>query len=510
MGEKPAGDSRQRGLFVILALLFVAVLLFTWFTPLLADDFDYAFNYSSKLRNCNLYDVFDSLAAHRRWINARVATHALVMLFMLLPKWTFNLCNAAVLTLGAFGFYRCLRLAEPEHAVSLLACGLALLWVFMPAFGQVFFWLDGACNYAWPMAATPFVIEPFLAAFLGKERARPLWRKILLALLSFLAGACSEHISLSMLAVCALLLVGRIERKSLLSPPELPASLLAGLAGYLTLFFSRTTLKAFRKLNAQAPGKIQLYALLLAGALLLLFFLVRLLTRLARSTRCRNLCRFLPPVIGLAYGMVLCVLTWRTVRGAATPLEGLQSLVSLSPLGLFSSAALFGVLFSAAFSRGTERKGLRLSLILFVGGMTPMALYFLLPRFPARAMCSTVLLAIAASLLLLRPVLSGRIKLRRLALSLAAAVFLLCFSVGTADLVCLNQSRLLREREIASAKAAGEDTLRLSPIFSSTKYSARYGLSDLDPPDAEWPRDRIKDFYGFQDLIVLPADDALR
>ena len=79
----------------IFCAVFLAMLLMSSLTPMLADDYSYSFSYAvCGKRIQNLQDIIQSLAAHREKMNGRMFSHGLAMLFLILPKPVFNFFNA--------------------------------------------------------------------------------------------------------------------------------------------------------------------------------------------------------------------------------------------------------------------------------------------------------------------------------------------------------------------------------------------------------------------------------
>ncbi len=93
----------KKALALVFVCVFLAVFAMTSLTPMLADDFSYSFSYADRSQRMqSLGDILPSLAAHYGSMNGRMFSHGLAMLFLLLPKPVFNVCNAlnACLLLG--------------------------------------------------------------------------------------------------------------------------------------------------------------------------------------------------------------------------------------------------------------------------------------------------------------------------------------------------------------------------------------------------------------------------
>lgn len=498
------GDRRDRPVSLFLLCSFVVIFLFTRMTPLLADDFIYAFSYADGFRIDNVFGILFSLIPHRRYINGRVISHFFVMLFVMLPKWIFDLMNALVFTLEMLLVYRFLCVEERSHATPLLVLGAAQLWISMPVFGQVFLWLDGACNYSWGLALALLFVLPFYRCSIKGSLGWPLWQELLFLPLAFMGGAYSEHISLSMLAAALLLLIASRIRHGR-APLFLILALLAGAGGYLTLLLTPPVQEAVQQLFASGDLSSLLvrgsFLLLCAAAALLLLFLW--IRHLRRRGRLSAFCRCL--LIGLlcAYAGCLAVLALRAFRSAGAFLPAVQDLLSSSALGLITALSSFTVLFLAAVLRRADRARLISSALLFLGGISSLVLSFFAGYFPARACAAPVMFSILAGLPLIPPAFHGRQKLSRTAAATVAAVFLLCFLLGSADILQLHGAAEAREQTIRETLARGEDTVYLTPYTCRTKYAAKYGLEDLDPPEQSWPRDTIGMYYDIPHLVVI-------
>ena len=100
-----AGTEKRRYGFLLLSLcVFVMVLIMTEMTPLVADDYDYAFSWafhwSYFMRIDNLKLLWDSMETHRLFTHGRVFASGWATLFLMkgMPEWAFSVANAAVCT----------------------------------------------------------------------------------------------------------------------------------------------------------------------------------------------------------------------------------------------------------------------------------------------------------------------------------------------------------------------------------------------------------------------------
>ena len=490
-----------------MSLLQAAVLgttsILTALTPLVADDFNYAFSWSNGERLHDFMGVVYSVSAHRSFTNGRVFSHGFVQLFTLFPRWVFALCNGLVAAglVWLLGRYL-LRWCGKERP-GLVALAVALLWISMPVFGQVFLWADGAPNYGWGLVLALAALWPFYLRYLGQESPGRWWRWLWQIPLAFVAGAWSEHISFSLMAACALLaLTTWIRRRKF--PPDLVALLLFEGLGYLYLMLAPSMLG-----GDKGRGRFSLASLgqllrpvwdaldgLPAGKVLVPALLVLALAALVvlriRAGRRRTL------QIALTAAVALWALA--VLGGAALALRrggGLFGLVSYTPLVVLLALGCWLVPLWLCVRQGVGKDALLLPCLLFLGGLCSLPLFVFAAYLPARGCAATVFFSVLGGTLL-----AGKLRRGRGTTICAAAValvFALCLAVGTADLLAVHRSELLRMERIEAARQG--DGLALAPAYPArSRYSAQYGLADLDP-EGYWPNDEMAKYYGIRQIL---------
>ena len=85
-----AGTRARQGLFALILLaIFAQMLVLNAHTPLMMDDYDYSFSWSTGERIDGIADVLASQAAHYRLWGGRSVVHALAQLFLWLGKPVF-------------------------------------------------------------------------------------------------------------------------------------------------------------------------------------------------------------------------------------------------------------------------------------------------------------------------------------------------------------------------------------------------------------------------------------
>ena len=482
---------------VCCTVFFVAVFIFTCIltslTPLVADDYNYAFSWADRTRVDNLTLVIKSMITHRQWTHGRVFAQGWVTIFMMWPKWAFSLANAAVITAFYAALYHFFQRVEAER--PLLACleVAALYWICMPAFGQVFLWLDGACNYFWGAVHVWILIE--LWHSLRNRPQKWVWMIGLLPL-AFVAGAWSEHISFAMLMILFLFVIWFwvTDRKAPLFDILI---LLAGIAGYLFLMFSPSMLPTILKNRAikVIGSHFQTLTRILANYWWLLLlsvaavFAMWLWLRKMPDRRSRL----------VAFCMTACCICFLSCLLLAILIfvrKGIFELISSTQIGFLMLLTCFLYVLGNAISQRVLKEKIVEAVILSVGGISAIALFAVAMYIPARGFCAPVVFMGIATVRLWIAMKHKNTIIR----TALVGVFLICFVLGFADILQVSQAASKRERAIEQALQTN-GILMATPYPVKTKYSAQYGLVDLEN-GASWPNDVIQKYYGLRDIVV--------
>lgn len=194
--------------------IFAVMLILNFLTPYIADDFVYMFSFSTKERLQSLSDLIPSMYVHCLRMNGRVVSHTLEQLFMLMPKWVFNLCNGLVYSLFVYLLYRIANFSRRPNAFLLAAIAMGL-WCFLPAFGQVALWQVGSVNYLWAVVFCLGFLLPYLLRYcVGRNILNKTWQRIGFCALSILFGMYSEVSSfVGIYLGAALLVAGAVQKK---------------------------------------------------------------------------------------------------------------------------------------------------------------------------------------------------------------------------------------------------------------------------------------------------------
>ena len=192
--------------FSAVAVTFLLILLLNLKTPLLADDFDYAFIYGTSDRVENIMDVFNSQYMHYFKWGGRSVVHFIAQIFLLLGKPIFNIVNSIVYILLVLLVCANINVKNKYmFAVSFVFTNL-LIWFFVPAFGQDVLWLVGGCNYLW---GAFFVVLNlyFYRKHLETPIANNAFKCMGMFVLGFISGWTNENTSIAMIATIIMFII---------------------------------------------------------------------------------------------------------------------------------------------------------------------------------------------------------------------------------------------------------------------------------------------------------------
>ena len=164
----------------VLAFLFY---LMNYYTPLMADDYSYSFIWGTDNKLTSFAEIIPSMYAHYMILGGRIVTQTLSQVFLLVGKSAFNLINTAVFMFmcGIMSYYA---------SIGRIKCGVVYilvyiaLFLFTPAFGESFLWLDGSCVYEYSVILMLLMIIPYSRK---KNRIAPA-SVVLLTIWQFLMG----------------------------------------------------------------------------------------------------------------------------------------------------------------------------------------------------------------------------------------------------------------------------------------------------------------------------------
>ncbi len=144
--------------FALLALITATVYQLNAAMPLIMDDYDFMFSWSTGSLLTGFDDVIRSQIVHYQIWGGRLL-HIFTQSFLYLGKNAFNVANTAMFMLLLLEIY---GIARPKRCFCwpILLLTYLVLMTMLPFFGTVFLWLTGSCIYLWgtTLALMPLIV----------------------------------------------------------------------------------------------------------------------------------------------------------------------------------------------------------------------------------------------------------------------------------------------------------------------------------------------------------------
>lgn len=485
----------QFRLAVFLLTVFLVSFFFTSLTPLLADDFNYSFSWGDGKRIDNFIMVYQSMSVHRIWQHGRIVASGLASVFLMWPKWIFNIANAILTTVFFTMLVHHFRRTGSKDPIIASASVSAFYWICMPCFGQVFLWLVGSCNYFWGAALAWIVIEAerSLNQSIKKRIITPL-----LLPLAFLAGAWSEHISFSAIVIQFLFILRRHARKNGFPVCEWMV-LVSTALGYAYLMFAPSMLgskllkraqDAISEHKQQAAALFTRFWWVLPVLILLGITIGCFVKRIPERKQRISILSSVACLFSIAISAGFAV--FEMIKG------GFYGLLSSVPVCFFLLLFAFFFGIREAVLQDADENVVIDAMILGFGGLAALIPFAFAMYVPARGFCAPVIFVGIATAKLFSFLKSEK---RKVIAGGLAVCFCVCFCVGLADNLELHNAAKRRSEEIEIA-LAGDGILFTEPYPVKTRFNAQYGLEDIKQGES-WPRDQIAEYYGLKKINVL-------
>lgn len=422
---------------VILILTFIVMFIFNKYTYFVADDYSYMNSFFDSTKKIeSVFDIFPSMYAHAFSINGRLVAHFFVQLFLLYSPWIFDIVNASIFVLFIFAIYRYCFWEKQINVLGLLGI-FAVVWYFVPTFGQTMLWLDGSCNYLWAGTFSLWYLYPYVSLMKGRNVLKRSAQKILFILAGVPMGGYLETMSLGAICVAVMILIYLkfIRKKKI--PHWTLYSIGTMVIGFVMMMF--------------APGTLK--------------------NKVASSGLVGYVNNFLN-----AMDMYINNLLWLLL--------------------------VFVVLMVCAVAF-EYKKNIFLAVIFFMASLITNFMHMAATYYPERNMLAATLFLIAAIMFLMEEFWESRYRVMIICSCWIMFVFSsVQFIHGGVDIYSTYVQCMNRNELIESEKAAGNMELELPVITASTKYSAKWGLSDLDTESKfAWSNVAMAKYYGVESMI---------
>lgn len=198
--------SIQKMLF-ILTILFFTILFFILnsMTPLLADDYGWGYIRGTDHQHIkNFKDILVSVYDYYFTWGGRIGGNLLSEVFTLVGKPIFNIANTIIYIINTLLIYYICN-ASKKIKVSLYLGIHLLIWFFTPDYGQVMFWLSGACNYLWLITPVLVMILIFRRYSINQNIIKDnLITALIIFIIGIFAGWSNENAGAGILVVLTL------------------------------------------------------------------------------------------------------------------------------------------------------------------------------------------------------------------------------------------------------------------------------------------------------------------
>ncbi|MCD7776180.1 MAG: DUF6056 family protein [Firmicutes bacterium] len=436
----------KRAAAVVMTALFLLMLAFNFMTPYIADDYSYMVSFYDKKPIENIIDAAKSLYAHAFHMNGRLVSHGLEMIFLLLPKAVFNICNSAAFVFVIYLIYR-ISLCGKGRNIALFAAAAMAVWCFTPAFGETALWQIGSLNYIWAAGAALVFLLPYICVYMGRgQRFKSTAFRVVFVILSFFIGMYSEISSFTAIFMAVILLSASLLSRKIKPRTWLWLPIVSGALGFICMLLMPA------ELSAKVSGSLTLETLM----------------------------------------------------------ESFVSVTEKYEDYLLTPALMWAALLAASIYKRVCFERLFLSGLFVVGSLTGNYMMIISSYYPERCMCTPTIYLITAALILVPALVSDKREsegtegqrsscgqVAFICAGILTVTFLFEFVYGSYDIYHTYTSYTAREAVIEEYLEAGETDVKLQIIHPATKYSAFYGITDLTKTTDTWTNNYFALYYGF-------------
>lgn len=427
---------------VVIGVTFVVTFIYNMLSPYTTDDYAYMFSAVTGERITNVFQIFASLWDDYLHIHGRVVPHFFVQLFTIGPKWVFNMVNAAMFT---YMVWLLQNVGEEKGKFNLLiwvAIPVAL-WVYLPAYGQVFLWMSGSANYCWAFVFALLFIRVYIQLYQNPEKILTKAHVIGLCIYGLFFGAYSELVSFPTAFVSFILLCMVVfEKHAVKKYWQYVLPIVTAAIGYLTMILS----------PAQSSRQASDVSI---GAIIKRFIDV--------FETYYQVSRVLLIVWAILLVLAVCYKTSNKQVIISGSFVGI-SLLSMALLSVTSYAVARHYAINAFF--------LLVAIVILMKALLDKGNI----RCVAYCICAYVIVN---------------------------NIWLLW--EGSYDIYSVYQQHSEREAYICSEKEIGNDDVIYVPLITSqTKYSCKYELLDIQVDDTDvWPNSAIAKYYGVEKIYGI-------
>ena len=428
-------------LVICVILLFAMSFIYNMLSPYTTDDYAYMFSAVNGDRINRIFQILPSLWNDYLTVHGRVVPHFFLQLFLIGPKWIFNIVNAVIYVVLIW-LMTTIADKKPKNQLLLWLAIAVTLWVFVPAYGQVFFWMSGSVNYSWCYVFALLYCNYYFDMLRNPYKKQSNKKFVCFCIFSFFFGAYSELVSFSVVFTCFLVLcVVMYEKKQIKQELKQMLPIIFSACGYLTMLLSPA--------QANRKGDLAIGAIL--KKLIVLF---------------EEYYYYAKPLLVLWAILLVLAIHFKTNKKMIIMSTALLSIsvVSIAMLSVASYAA--------------ERH--YANAIVFLVAAIVVFLQILLKKEHANCIMQCICVYLIVS-------------------------NLMPLWEGTYDIYTVHKLQKQREQYISEQIKLGNTKEIYVPLIqSATCYSCKYDLIDLQVSDIEiWPNTAVAKYYGIENIYGI-------
>lgn len=426
--------------FVVVFITMLILNLLTYYTT---DDYSYMYSFATGKRIESINDIFLSMKAHAYSMNGRLIAHFFVQLFLMYPPIVFDLLNA-LMYVGLIGLLYKYCCFDKTVNVMVLWIIIAVVWYFVPSYGQVFLWLDGSCNYLWGIVFSLAYVYPHFEILKARDIFIEMKWKNLKRCLYIMAGALIggylETASFGVIVVC--LCICFVKKQVYKQYPSIWAitSILSLCIGFASMI--------------SCPGTLN--------------------NKVGEITIGGFASRFV-----VSLDMYMQHLQWLLVA--------------------------FMILFVVAIYKNYKKEIIFCAVVCLMVSLVTNFMHSAAAYYPERNMLACTVFLVLGLLFLFSLYINEKNEIIIACIGIFLFVFSGSqFIIGSYDITTTYKQCMYRNIIIEEEKSVGNVELELPVITVGTKYSAKYELKDLDTSTSDtWPNNAMAKYYGVESIIGI-------
>lgn len=428
--------------FVMIGLTFLIASLYNMLSPYTTDDYAYMFSAVTGDKITDVFQILESLWDDYLHVHGRIVPHFFLQLFMIGPKWIFNLVNAGMFT---YMIWLVLTIGEKKrkfYFLLWLAVPVAL-WSYLPAYGQVFLWMSGSVNYCWAFVFALLFIRFYIRLYQNPDEIINAKQMAGLCVYGLFFGAYSELVSFPIVFTSFFLLCLVMYKKHTIKKYwKYLLPIVVAAVGYLTMLLSPA------QQSRQADD-------VSAGAVIKRFISVFEVYYDAFDT------------LLITWAVLLAISVCYKINKKQLIISVSFMLISILSMSLLSVTS-----YIAARHYAVNAFFIIVAIVILLrAGLEQENI-----RCVTYCICAYVLVS-----------------------------SIWCLWEGTYDIYSVYQQHGWREEYIYSEIEKGNDEVLYVPLITSqTKYSCKYDLIDLQTDSTyTWPNSAIAKYYGIQEIYGM-------